>query len=423
MKRGAWLLPNFGAEEGLRWKGLRHDRAYREMARLWWTLFRPASRVFDDEAGRLTECWPQALGPAPDVPALDWLEDDGGAVPWLRTPQTDEQFASRGLRTHGPSAEVVRRVHDKGFARDFAIRERLLPDPIADLSTVFEPRDFDDEAMALDRMQALVDGWPEWTARNFTLKPRFHSSGRGRVPGMRGRFDLPEVRGALGRLARQGGAILEPWLDRTIDLSAQFLVAERGHVEFLGSCRQVLSVSGSYFGNRGVIDAAGLVTSGSRFEADLRQTSQRLVEAAHAEAFFGPCGVDAFAFRVPRETSIHSAPASARKNNHADSTEYFRPAVELNARFTWGTVALGLIRRLVQSGALAGFGLPGERLAFHFGLAAPRTGWPVGDDSTLDRFRFVPLGTRDAGSGPALLFARSPEFLDALLAPDAPPSA
>jgi len=51
-----------------------------------------------------------------------------------------------------------------------------------------------------------------------------------------------------------------------------------------------------------------------------------VARAAHAQGYHGPCGVDAFAFRGPDGPLL-------------------RPAVELNARFTLGTIVTGLLRR------------------------------------------------------------------------------
>ena len=93
-----------------------------------------------------------------------------------------------------------------------------------------------------------------------------------------------------------------------------------------------------------------------------------------------------------------------------------RPVVELNARFTMGTVAVGLLRRAlerVRSELELG---PGERRAFWFASDGPPGGWDAariaaGRDSLL-----VPLSGPREPIQPALLFAGDGEAIDRALA-------
>jgi hypothetical protein len=93
-----------------------------------------------------------------------------------------------------------------------------------------------------------------------------------------------------------------------------------------------------------------------------------------------------------------------------------RPAVELNARFTTGTLVVGLVRRSLPSIApRIGLG-PGEPRFFYFALEAPKAGWPTPVPGELE---VVPLSPALEGLHtslqPALLFARTAEALDATL--------
>jgi hypothetical protein len=101
-----------------------------------------------------------------------------------------------------------------------------------------------------------------------------------------------------------------------------------------------------------------------------------VVAAAARRGFSGPCGVDAFVFRGPEGAAI------------------LRPVVELNARYTVGTVVIGLLKRHREQIA-AGLGLDsGERARFAFGLAPPDGGWPEIARSDVMR---LPLAAPDAG--------------------------
>ena len=344
------LLPNLGAEEGHDWEGLRRYPAVRVAARLWSHLFsadssvcRPSVSVSASaatsvssplrlERQRCGDLWPAALGaPAPE-PTYAWLEPAEGAVPWLATRTLAETAeGALGLSLVGPDPDRVTRVHDKAFALAEARSGGLLSPGLEGLPIALEPGELEDPEAVLCRIEAWVRGWPEWTGGRFTLKPRLGSSGRGRVAGMGvGGPARDAIRSALPRLARRGGAILEPWLDRRCDLSACVYLPppEAGETPptLLGSLEQILSPGGGFRGHCGELDARGRVYSGHREDEAVRTSSVWLAERARSRGFFGPCGVDAFSYVE-------------------GDRERLRPALELNARATMGLVSLGLVRR------------------------------------------------------------------------------
>jgi len=197
------------------------------------------------------------------------------------------------------------------------------------------------------------------------------------------------VRNALSRLARRGGAVLEPWLERERDLSVQLHVAPGGDLTLVATLEQLMSPSGVYRGHRGWIDYRGRIISGSDHDDALLEAASEIARAAVAEGFHGPCGLDAFVFQGPRGREL-------------------RPVVEFNARFTTGTVLAGLIRRALpcirEQSRLA----PGQRLAFAFSLETPEGGWP----SDVDAQRIVlPFWQEGDSLHPTLVVARDLESL------------
>jgi hypothetical protein len=326
-------------------------------------------------------------------PPFDWLPGGGEALAWINTEAALGEARAAGCPLWGAAPAVVWRVHDKAFAHALAEREGLLPAPLRGAIAVLEPGELQPDDAGLRALRARLEALPAWARERFTLKPRLGSSGRGRVAGAGLAVDTPAIRGALARLAARGGALLEPWLERREDLSAQLCVGADGALRLLGTTRQVLTAAGLYRGQRGLVDARGRVVSGSRHDEALREAAALAASGAAAVGFRGPCGVDAFSF---------VAPAGC-----AEAGELLlRPLLELNARFTVGVVAIGLVRQQLPA-LRRDLGLDaGQRIAFHFGLEPPAAGWP-GDAEGL---RVVPLGAR-----PALVFARSEELLSRAL--------
>jgi hypothetical protein len=396
MTRDRRLIPNLGAEEGGDWRAHRSVPSVRCAARLWRGLFGPAARWLDEAASDGALAWPPALGATPGAPVFEWLDAPGDATAWLNTDEAKRTASAAGRSLSGAPPAAVRRVHDKAFAHREALAAGLVPAPLRDAVHVLDPAVLRDEAEALRCIEAIVAAWPPRLGRRFTLKPRFGSSGRGRVAGAGGRADTPELRGALTRLADRGGAVLEPWLPRRADLSAHLYVEEAGGLLLLGSTEQVVTPSGVPVGHRGLVDARGRVSSGTVYDEALREAAAAIGTAAGTQGFFGPCGVDAFAF------------------DDGGGTPELRPVVEFNARFTTGLVALGWVRHALGT-LRARLGLvPGELRGFYFGFDAPPGGWPAdaGDDSHV----LIPIGWGDGGPRPALLLARSRDALDRLLA-------
>ena len=252
-----------------------------------------------------------------------------------------------------------------------------------------------DAAVAV--IEAAIAHWPAWLRGRFTLKPRFGSSGRGRVGGEGLAPDSASVRRGLAKLAERGGALLEPWLDRTGDLSAQLHVGSDGAVTLLGTLELCVTPSGLYRGHRGFVDARGRIHAGTEYDESLREPAALIARAASEQGFSGPCGVDAFSFRAE------------------EGREVLRGAVEFNARFTAGVVVIGLLRRALPV-LKAGIGILAEqRRAFYFALDAPAGGWP--DTGSASPLQLIPLWMDEfPGARPALLVGPDRASIDAGLA-------
>ena len=383
MSRGPLLLPNLGAEEGGDWRQTLLQPRIAAAARLWRLLFSASARVAEGAAGVDPKVWPSPLAAGRDAPAFDWLEDVSGCVPWLANRSSREEATAWGLPVAGPPADVVERVHDKAFALLAAEQADLVPRALLGTTRIFDPDELVDADATLARIEECLSGWPAWTVRRFTLKPRHGTSGRGRV------HAIEQVRAALPRLAARGGAILEPWLDRIEDLSAQLIVQPDASLVMLGTTRQIVSGSGIYRGNRGAVDSKGRVVSESPWDEALREAAVTVARAAADEGYRGPAGLDALSYRG------------------FDGGERFRPLVEWNARFTLGTVAIGLVRQNLPQ-VKARFGLePGGRCPFYFALDAPAAGWP----QSRDRLLLVPLWESGEALRPALVFGADDDAL------------
>jgi hypothetical protein len=338
------LFANLGAEEGEGWPRMSAHPRVRAAARLWSASFAASARGVGPMApGRAELCG--ALARDADRPALELCDSGDGLVPWLSTSEAEAWAERERVPLHAAPAAVVARVHDKTFALDAARAHGLLAPELADARLALAPDELDATDTVRCRIESVVARWPAGFRASFVLKPRFGTSGRGRLAGRDGRLDPEALRGNLPRLRERGGCVVEPWLERVADLSAQLWVVAPDDVRLLGTLVQEVTPAGVPLGHRARLDRDGRATSGSDWDDELRAAALVLGGAAAAAGYTGPCGLDAFSYRAP------------------DGVERFRAVVELNARFTAGTSALALVARARRVGLAEGSS------AFYVGFA------------------------------------------------------
>jgi hypothetical protein len=169
--------------------------------------------------------------------------------------------------------------------------------------------------------------------RDVVLKAPWSTAGRGL------RRWGPGVEGWITEtLATQGAIVVEPWLDRVLDLSMQFRVDDRVTVLDWGRFRT--DARGRYLGAVLGRRTDGLSPELVRFLHGGGAIANRVVRMLHAVAmhagarmgalgFRGAAGIDAFVYRSPDGLRL-------------------KPLVEVNPRLTMGRIALALERRVLR---------------------------------------------------------------------------
>ncbi len=277
--------------------------------------------AFATPVTRLADAWCSLVA----VPPWPWLARARGVVPWLSTPSAAAYARVHKVSLFGAEPTVVAGVHDKAFAARIAQQQRIDPE-LVDLVLVL-----DELPRSGQEIQEAIARWPAWARKDFTLKPRWGTSGRGRGRGVDGRVHAwPTTRGGSADVPR--GCLVEPWLKRELDLSSLWVVDEHGHVELMGTTQQVTRATGLYLGCDVTWDGVAFM-AGTTWDQPAIARARVVVEAAAAAGYRGPCGVDALVYR-----------------DDAGALQ-LRGVVELNARFTAGHVALALIARAQPTAA------------------------------------------------------------------------
>lgn len=187
------LFPNFGAEEGSTWRNGLRLGPVRTLATAWQSLFDPTAKLLLLDGALRT-----------DPPVFPWLEGSQGLVPWLSTKEAVKVADERRIRYNAVRPHVVTKVHDKAYAAEVCQKLGYGPKEFYEVCEIMEPELLDDADKARAYVEAQTQDWPSWTEGAYTLKPRFGTSGRGRVGGRNSKVDEKVVRGFPG-LSRRGG--------------------------------------------------------------------------------------------------------------------------------------------------------------------------------------------------------------------------
>ena len=249
------------------------------------------------------------------------------------------EAGTRADLSWGGDAELARRCNDRRLAHVVAAHLGALPPGTAIVTSV-------DELEA--RLPAAVAASP---VRAWVAKATICAAGRDRVRRRGADLDAA-TRVRAGRLLDRGGAlILEPWLERTLDLGQPGEVA--GEVTLAPPHRLLCDDGGGF---RGV--AIGeppelLVHAGA-----LARAGRAAGAALAALGYRGRFVVDAF---------VHRTAAG----------EVLRPLVEINARLTFGWLARAWADRLGPGTLEVGAGAPpaGARALLLPGAEDPTSAW------------------------------------------------
>jgi hypothetical protein len=158
------------------------------------------------------------------------------------------------------------------------------------------------------------------SAPRFVLKAPFSASGRARLVFDRDKLATAPTRDRVAALLTKfGGALLEPWMDRTDDFGALGMVSDRG-VAFLGLHRQYVTPEGQFVGV--TVRPFTIPTGITKDEVpELTVAARRAGEALLEFGYRGPFSVDSWRYRV------------------ADGSTRVQSIGEINARMTMGLVA------------------------------------------------------------------------------------
>lgn len=249
--------------------------------------------------------------------------------PWGWSPEAKKIFSPlksrliKPIKDHDRSpASAAESVFSKTVAA--GIREKLNLDitPTLRCATIQELSD------AIDRLTLTSP------TNVMVLKSSFSASGRGMIRVKNRQIDAKQLTWAQSVIERDGHVLVEPWLDKVLDLSAHVDIAQDGLVRFIGFTRFWTDARGQYKGHilGRMLDDCGPEILGpwhqdNGWRSRLHATAMSVGHEIFNRGYYGPMGIDAFIYRDSSGLQL-------------------RPLVEINPRYSMGRLALAIAPRI-----------------------------------------------------------------------------
>lgn len=126
--------------------------------------------------------------------------------------------------------------------------------------------------------------------------------------------------------------LAEPWVNRLLDFSTQWLITEDGNLTFLGVTICQNDSRGGYKST--IVQPDDSIDPCNHLLIIHKEEVKRVLHQMYSKGYFGHVGVDAMIYEIQGKTHLH-------------------PIVEINARKTMGWVALTLQKRYFREKTIA----------------------------------------------------------------------
>lgn len=161
------------------------------------------------------------------------------------------------------------------------------------------------------------------------VKAAFGGSGSG-IRVIRHLADLEQTRALFDGYCNHGGVVVEPWLNRSYDLSTAAMLGKNGSIESLWFQRLGVNDHGAFY--------SIFVTKHDQliepWRGELTEITRRIIQKVAQTGYFGPVGIDSFVY------------------TSASGEQQLAAAIEINGRYTMGILAQLMRQRYFAGKAL-----------------------------------------------------------------------
>ncbi len=228
-----------------------------------------------------------------DAEAWGWSED---AI---------EELNARKFTFKNPAPEVCRDLNSRGFATY-----------IADKYGYGVP-----QTKQVTQFEQLTEWVEQFEGTDFVLKPLFGNAGAGFIHSSKVTFadDMERIKNVL----HKEECVVEPWLERTVDLASVFRVKQNGDIDIIGHHKNICNRIGAFFGTLISNDDTDILD----YQNQLESMIVKVGNEAYERGYFGVISIDSFCYL-------------------SDGNEKVALAIDINCRYTMSYIAHMVYRKM-----------------------------------------------------------------------------
>ncbi len=238
-----------------------------------------------------------------DLTELNSPKIEAQLLPWGFTPRLAQKATQYKKTPPWPNLEIIKKINAKTFSHQLE-KEFQIALQKSFLSSSFE------------RLKNAI----ETSSFDWVIKDPWGVSGRERIVGTAGKM-TPHAAHWIRRHIKNE-LLFEPWVTNKKEFSLHFEISNNKQIQYLGSLSLLTNHAGTYRGNK----KSSSLQPPQHWLTIAHQIAQKLLNLG----YWGPISLDAFLGQL--EDNIVQ-----------------RPLVEINARYTFGRIALELQSFLPQS--------------------------------------------------------------------------
>lgn len=218
-------------------------------------------------------------------------------------------FARYAIPYTPPSIEIVKKINSRDFAAQISQQ----------LSTGIPQTELIE---SLDSFWAYRKKVP-----TFVIKPLFGNAGSGFIYSF-GPINSEDAARAL--LNSDGSFVIEPWLEKTLDIATLIEISPSGEITIKGHHRNVSNRAGAFYANIILRDDPAI----RAYRTTLDDYALKVAHEVYKSGYWGPLGLDSILYK------------------DTDTTEKLAFGFDINARHPISTISYGIREKLGNPPAL-----------------------------------------------------------------------
>lgn len=234
-------------------------------------------------------------------------------VAWGWNASSQKRLDIAGANCLHPDFEIIKKVNSRSFCNELNKKNQTGVK----------------ESVYLNKFKDIVDYLKKRTAFPCVIKPEFGNAGYGFIHKNNSTLNNREISHLKSLVSKNNGVIIEPWLDRIVDIASICTINSDGSIFDILHHRILSGKYGTSFGDWFGIDEIHISKRCDILDTMIFSVAKTL----YNEGYFGQLGIDSFIWQ------------------DENKKQHLAPCVEINARYSMSNIAYALHKKCAANKA------------------------------------------------------------------------